>query len=267
VAEEEQRRATLLAEVSRVLASALDYEHTLRSMVGLVVPSLADRCIVEVDAAQGTNRWVATAHASHTSGDNLPEPDAEITLLLLCRGVTLGKISFLLMSSERDYSEADRALAEEIAHRTALAIDQARLYRGAVAANQAKSDFLAVMSHELRTPLNAVLGYVELLRMGVPEPIPQRSQQHVERIRLSTRHLLQLIEEILTFSRMEAGKEEIREEQIEIAPFVRETAALMEPLAEEKQLAFRVDASGAPRRCVRMSPSCARSCSICSPMP
>ena len=246
VAEEEKRRAALLAEVSRVLASALDYEHTLRSVVGLIVPALADRCVVEVDGPQGPAHWVAAAPAPQSSEEAQPEPVDEIMLPLRARGNTLGSILFLLMDSDRHFSNADRTLAEEIADRAALAIDQANLYREAVAANQAKADFLAVMSHELRTPLNAVLGYTELLRMGVPEPVPQPSQQHVERIRLSAHHLLELIEEILTFSRMEAGKEEIHEEQIETDSFIHETAELMEPLAAEKQLDFQVDLSRAP---------------------
>ena len=113
-------------------------------------------------------------------------------------------------------------------------------------ANRVKSEFLATMSHELRTPLNAILGYSDLLLSGVPDPIQGRVQKKVERIDLSARHLLALIEEILTFSRLEAG-----EERIEVHPFSMQTLlgdveVLIEPLATAKGIALRMPALAEP---------------------
>jgi signal transduction histidine kinase len=124
-------------------------------------------------------------------------------------------------------------------------MDNGRLYQAertarseAERANRVKSEFLATMSHELRTPLNAMLGYTDLLLAGVPEPVSDSTKQKVERIEVNARHLLELIEEILTFSRLEAGKERLEIEEVHPEDVVREVQALMEPLAIGKGLAF-----------------------------
>jgi signal transduction histidine kinase len=106
--------------------------------------------------------------------------------------------------------------------------------------SSAKSDFLAVMSHELRTPLSAILDYSELLLMGVPEPIPTGAVSQVERIDVAARHLLQLIEEILSFSRVEAGKEEVRMDSVELTELAREAVSFIQPLAEKQGLTLEV---------------------------
>lgn len=167
-------------------------------------------------------------------------PRALMMVPLLSRGRTLGVITFAVL--DRDYTADDLGHAEELARRAAIAVDNARLYRAALVASQAKSDFLAVMSHELRTPLNAVLGYADLLLLGVPEPLPDTARSQVERILASTRHLLELIEEILSFSRLEAGREAVHAEDVDIGELVRDVASMTEPLAKEKALRFAVHA-------------------------
>jgi signal transduction histidine kinase len=127
-----------------------------------------------------------------------------------------------------------------------VAIENARLYEEALAANRAKAGFLATMSHELRTPLNAMIGYVDLLLMGIPDPIPVSAQRQVERIRLATRHLLSIIEEILTFSRIEAGRETPEVEEVDLAALATEVSAIIEPLAREKGLLFHLPAEVDP---------------------
>jgi signal transduction histidine kinase len=160
---------------------------------------------------------------------------------LSARGHTLGAITVISHRSAAPYPAADVALVEELARRAALAVDNARLYEAALAASAAKSEFLAVMSHELRTPLNAITGYTDLLLLGIPESVPDASARQVERVKLAATHLLQMIDEILTLSRIEAGEEVIEPEDSEFCAFLRETAALVEPLADSKGLEFHCE--------------------------
>jgi signal transduction histidine kinase len=103
--------------------------------------------------------------------------------------------------SLRDITERKRAeeTARELAREQAARAQAEEL-------SQAKTDFLAVMSHELRTPLNAVLGYTELLDLGVTGPLTDAQRGHLHRVITSARHLLRLVNEILDFSTLEAGQ-------------------------------------------------------------
>lgn len=114
-------------------------------------------------------------------------------------------------------------------------------------ASLAKSDFLAVMSHELRTPLTAIMGYEELLADGITGPINPQQAQQLSRIKASAQHLLGLIDEILTFSRIEAGRETIRLEIADVNRMVEDSANLVAPLAAEKKLGFVVHLLDPPR--------------------
>ncbi|HEX7240681.1 MAG TPA: PAS domain S-box protein, partial [Longimicrobiaceae bacterium] len=149
---------------------------------------------------------------------------SSISVPITVRGRVEGVLSLVSSGSGRRYGEHDLRLAREIAQRAAVAIDNARLYEEARAANQAKASFLATMSHELRTPLNAMIGYVDLLLLGIPEPVPEGDRRHVERIRLATRHLLSIIEEILTFSRIEAGRETVEREEVDLLALAGEVS-------------------------------------------
>jgi PAS domain S-box-containing protein len=158
----------------------------------------------------------------------------------------LGALSLLITSSGRRYDAADVRRAEELGVRAGYAIENARLYARTAEANRAKSDFLAVMSHELRTPLNAILGYTDLFLAGIPEPLPAPMVPQVERVQGAGRHLRDLIEEILSFARLEGGREEVQAEPADLAELAREAAALAEPLALERGLGFRLELPPAP---------------------
>ncbi|MDP9348187.1 MAG: ATP-binding protein [Gemmatimonadota bacterium] len=113
-------------------------------------------------------------------------------------------------------------------------------------ASAAKSEFLAVMSHELRTPLNAVIGYGDLLVSETAGPVNAAQRQFVERIKASAWHLLGLIEDILTFSRAEAGKETVHRVRLDAGALARDAVSLLEPRAAAKGLALRVTVPDAP---------------------
>lgn len=168
---------------------------------------------------------------------------------LRARGHILGTVTLIAADSGRRYGPDDLQVAVEFAHRAALAVDNARLFAESERANRAKAEFLSTMSHELRTPLNAMIGYTSLLEQGIPTAIPDAALEYVRRVGLSAHHLLQLIEEILTFSRLEAGREVLAIETVGLAQLVSEVRAILEPLAREKGIGFHVQA---PERRVAM---------------
>ena len=173
-------------------------------------------------------------------------PRSVMILPLSARDRVLGTWTLLFTSSGRRYRERDLVFAEELAGRAAIAVDNARLYQEAQIANRAKADFLRVMSHELRTPLNAIIGFAELLLLGVPSSIPQKSADYVQRMLSSAQRLLRVIEEIFTFSRIEAERENLVIERIDAAQLCREAAGLIERAAAARALAFRVTLPDAP---------------------
>lgn len=146
----------------------------------------------------------------------------------------------------RDLTE--HKLAEQ--QREELLAREQKARAEAEAANLAKTEFLAVMSHELRTPLTAIIGYAELLQMGIPVSIPDDAAHQVERIGAAARHQLQLIEEILTFASLEAGTARVHPEEVELGELVQEAASFIQPLAEPKGLAVGVSLPDLPVRAV-----------------
>ena len=103
-------------------------------------------------------------------------------------------------------------------------------------ANNSKTDFLAVMSHELRTPLTAIMGYEELLSDGITGPVTELQRQQLGRINVSARHLLGLIDEILTFARVDIGRERVRWESMSVNHTLRDAASLVEPMSAAKKI-------------------------------
>jgi signal transduction histidine kinase len=99
-------------------------------------------------------------------------------------------------------------------------------------ANKAKSQFLANMSHELRTPLNAIIGYSEILKEDVEERGLRELTPDLERINVAGRHLLQLINEVLDLSRIEAGRTDLYPEEIDLTAAMKEVAATVRPLVQ-----------------------------------
>jgi signal transduction histidine kinase len=108
-------------------------------------------------------------------------------------------------------------------------------------ANNSKTDFLAVMSHELRTPLTAIMGYEELLSDGITGPVTELQRQQLGRINASARHLLGLIDEILTFARVDIGRERVRWESMSVNHTLTDAASLVQPMAADKNLRFVVE--------------------------
>ncbi|HYD53643.1 MAG TPA: PAS domain-containing protein, partial [Gemmatimonadaceae bacterium] len=158
---------------------------------------------------------------------------------------TLGAITVLGCGPRRDRCLSERELTamEEMGRRVGRSVEHARDYRAtararaeAEAASAAKSDFLAVLSHEIRTPLNAIVGYGQLLADAVTGPISEEQHQQLRRIVASAEHLRVLIDEILTLSRMEAGREEVRAEPVDLCLLVEEAMDIVALAAQTKGL-------------------------------
>lgn len=153
------------------------------------------------------------------------------------------------LEQQREEAEALAEELEETNEQLRLALmeaeaaqasaDQAR--QAAEAANRVKSEFLAVMSHELRTPLNAVIGYTELMMMGLPDPVTEGQVTKLGRIRGSAAHLVGLVEQVLGFARIEAGTGQMDWEVANTASLAHEAVHLAEPLALAKDLHLEMD--------------------------
>jgi signal transduction histidine kinase len=111
----------------------------------------------------------------------------------------------------------------------------------AILASQAKSEFLANMSHELRTPLNAIIGFSEMMSAGYFGPLNPKQKERVHDINLCGTHLLQLISDILEFSKGDAGKLELVEEKVDVGEIVKESLRIMSEKSKAKQILVSSD--------------------------
>jgi signal transduction histidine kinase len=159
---------------------------------------------------------------------------------LAAHGETLGVLAVSRAEGEPPLSASDEARLRVVADHASLALHKARLVEAAQEANDTKSAFLATVSHELRTPLTALTGYGELLADEIFGPLTAGQGELVERMRAVTHQLTSMIEEILTFSALEAGREVVRPVAVDVAEVVLGVRAVVEPLAEQKGLAFAV---------------------------
>ena len=164
------------------------------------------------------------------------------------RGATLGALSLIRSGHDHSYDDRDLVVACDLGRRAAVAIDNAWLYRAALAANQAKANFLATMSHELRTPLTAIIGFGELLADGISGPVNEAQQDQLQRIKTSALHLLSLIEEILLYARVEAGRETTRVEEVVAKRVVDDAIALVTPSGANRDISVRAEAIEASLR-------------------
>ncbi|WOD38013.1 PAS domain S-box protein [Nodosilinea sp. E11] len=160
---------------------------------------------------------------------------------LIARGQTLGVISFVTAESDRHYTPADLALAENVAHQVAIAIDNSRLYQAeqtarseAESANRIKDEFLAVLSHELRSPLNPILGWAQLLQKRSPDATTlARGLETIERnAKLQT----QLIADLLDVSRILQGKLSLDAATVDLRATVEAAMETVQLAAEAKAI-------------------------------
>ncbi len=130
-----------------------------------------------------------------------------------------------------------RDVSERIQHAHGLA----EALRLAEQANKSKSKFLACMSHELRTPLNAVLGYSEMLELGIGGTLSEKHKEYVQYIHQSGSHLLNIIGDILDLSKIEVGQLVLHDEEAPITPLIENCILMVKKRAAEKGLLLRTE--------------------------
>ncbi len=142
--------------------------------------------------------------------------------------------------AEEALRSAKETLEQKVTERTGEL--QAALVR-AEAADRIKSAFLATMSHELRTPLNSIIGFTGIVLQGLAGPLNDEQTRQLGMVRGSARHLLELINDVLDISKIEAGQLEVRAEPFDVAEAIARVTASVQPLAEKKglQLVTQVD--------------------------
>lgn len=216
--------------------------NVIRTQNPLVIPRLDRTSILRTAPDPDTARLIEEV-----------DPTSFMCVPLVARGRSFGAISFTMTDSGRVFARDDVDLAMELARRTAVAIDNVLIYRRSLAlrleaeaASSAKSDFLAKMSHEIRTPINAMMGYAELLEMGISGPVSAPQAKQLSRIRASGEHLTSLVNEILDLAKIEAGRMGVDPTNALASEAIEGALALVRPQAAAKGVELSSRLEGEP---------------------
>jgi PAS domain S-box-containing protein len=229
------RRALFLTETARLLAS-LDVEKALASVAHLAVPFMGDSCAVDL-LWDGNPRRLFVVSRDPTRP---VDPELHNTVLaghptvyavgsiahmavpLMVKNSVVGAITFAAPPG-RDYIDEDLEFAEELARQAALSVENARLYRHAQEASQARDEFLTVAAHEIRGPITSMQLAVQSLQKGnlPPAAIPQV----LDVIDRDQRRLARFVDELLDVGRIHADRLEFTLEDVELGDLVRSVAA------------------------------------------
>jgi signal transduction histidine kinase/DNA-binding response OmpR family regulator len=278
-AEEATRRSAFLAEASKVLTKSLDYEATLRGVARLLVPELGDfAALTVVDDRSGSwdnlvvlkdpidgsrkkfrpsrpeldpalcetiHRVLASGMPEHVPEDGGTGPWAEARVRPLeARGRIMGTLALAGGQAGPRPGTDDLALAEDLAGRAAIAIDNARLYRDIQEDDRRKNEFLAMLAHELRNPLAPIRNAVEILQhLGLKDGDLGWASDVISR---QVEQMVRLVDDLLDISRITGGKVQLRKEPIDVASVVARAVETSRPLIEARGHRLDVDLPGEP---------------------
>jgi two-component system sensor histidine kinase/response regulator len=176
-----------------------------------------------------------------------------LTVAIFCANQLWGLLATYQNSDFRKWQQTEISMVVQIASQLGVAVHQAQLFHKikqqaeelktakqlAESANAAKSEFLANMSHELRTPLNAILGFAQILKKDQAISLEQR--KHIEIINRSGEHLLDLINDVLELSKIEAGKTTLLETRFDLLMLLHNIQDMLRLRAENKGLLFELE--------------------------
>lgn len=219
-----------------------EVSEVVRTQQPVFMPTLDREALMKSASDQETARLMAAVG-----------PSSFMCVPLVARAHAFGAMAFTMAGSERTYQQEDLEIAMELARRTAVAMDNAIIYRRSLtlrleaeAASNAKSDFLAKMSHEIRTPINAMMGYAELMQMGISGPVTDAQAKQLARIRSSGDHLTSLINEILDLAKIEAGRMSVQTTKASAGEAVEAALNTVRPSAAAKGVELAAHINGNP---------------------
>lgn len=233
------RRALFLADATRLLVS-VDVERALDAVARLMVPDLADGCIIDLFDGDEPRRSLAVSrdprspialevHPSVLAGQPILYQVGSTSYLGVPIGVKdrLAGAMTLAAPPHHRYTQTDLELAEELGSRIALCIDNARLHRRAQEALRARDEFLSIASHEIRGPITSLHLAVQMLRRGqVPEQARDTTLELIER---EGRRLARFVDELLDVGRIRAGTLRFALEDVDLGEIVREVTSRLGP--------------------------------------
>ena len=227
VAHVDAAKENLLWEVKRwVRAGAPMSPHLQRALVDgepMMIPVLSDAMTASaaLDEEHGLLLWKLRAHSF-------------VSVPLKVSGKPIGVLVLYTSESQRQFDEDDLALAEELARRAALAVENARLYHEAQLATRARDQMLGIVAHDLRNPLNTILMASELLE-EVLAPDVQKSRQ-VQMVRRAGKQMNHLIQDLLDVKRIENGRLAVEPRAVRAIALLNEAVEMLRSLATARGL-------------------------------
>ncbi len=200
-----------------------------------------ERGIVGWVARHGKTQLTRGVNVAFLHGDAFAETQAELCLPIRIRGETVGVLDLHATKPEA-FTPNYIDMMETLSHQIAAAIRNAQLYTEVKEATRFKTEFLTNMSHELRTPLNTIIGFGDLLISGKSDgPLRPEQLKDVNKILRSARHLLQLINDILDISKIEAGKVELWKEMFDLREITSELSSTAQALIGQSPIELRLE--------------------------
>ena len=169
------------------------------------------------------------------------DPKSLVCVPLISSGQVLGAVTFVMSDSGRRYDTEDFVVAEELARRATLAVENARLFKEAQAATRARDEMLGIVAHDLRNPLNTIIMATDLV-MDLPGDAPvSKSRSTMEMIRRASDRMNRLIQDLLDVKRIEGGRLAVEPRPESIASVVSEAVEMLRPLATGASLSLSTE--------------------------